>query len=169
MDIMRMRRHKQLLPLEESREILSKMTNGVLALKGSEDCPYAVPVSYAYDGADIYIHSAVTGHKIDCIRYNPEVSFCVVSQDDVVPEEFTTYFKSVIVFGTAVFLTAPKDKIYGLKLLSDKYSPGIDCNDEIARNLSNVVVIKISINSISGKEAVELTRNRNLTSGTARH
>jgi len=94
MDV-KMRRVKQLLPLAESIEILQSMSNGVLALSGNEDYPYAVPVSYAYDGKDIYIHSALSGHKIDCIKDNSKVSFCVIKEDNIVPEEFTTYFKNL--------------------------------------------------------------------------
>lgn len=160
MDI-KMRRFKQLLPLEESLEILKTATNGVLALNGDEEYPYAVPVSFAYDGRYIYVHSAVAGHKIDCLRHNPKVSFCIVSQDQIVPEEFTTYFKSVIVFGTATFTLEKSDIEYGLKLLADKYSPDIDCKAEIENCINCVAVIKISIDAVSGKEAIELTRTRN--------
>ncbi len=160
MDI-KMRRFKQQLPLEESLEILKTSTSGVLALKGNEEYPYAVPVSFAYDGKYIYVHSAIAGHKIDCLLYNPKVSFCVVCQDRIVSEEFTTYYKSVIVFGTATFASEKSELEYGLKLLADKYSPGIDCKAEIGSCINRIAVIKISIDSISGKEAVELSRTRN--------
>ncbi len=156
-----MRRFKQLLPEDESLEILRDGSNAILALQGDEEYPYAVPVSYVLDGENIYIHSALAGHKIDCISYNPNVSLCVVKEDNVVPEEFTTYFKSVIVFGRASFITDKEEMIYGLRLLGDKYSPGIDSTDEIAKCLSRVAVIKIEIDSFTGKEAIELTRMRN--------
>ena len=39
--------------------------------------------------------------QLDAIAREPRVSFCVVDQDRVVPEEYTTYFRSVIVFGRA--------------------------------------------------------------------
>ena len=45
-----MRRKKQQLSMEESRRILDEGTSGVLALSGDEDYPYAVPISYVYDG-----------------------------------------------------------------------------------------------------------------------
>ncbi len=157
----KMRRFKQLLPLEESFEILKTMTHGILALHGDEEYPYAVPVSFAYDGKEIYIHSAVTGHKIDCIRHNPKVSLCVVNKDQIIPEKFTTYYKSVVIFGTAIFISERAEIEYGLKLLAEKYSPGFDSKEEIENCINRVTVIKISIDSISGKEAIELTRTRN--------
>lgn len=159
--MIKMRRFKQMLPEDEAKTILTEMTNGVLALKDDSDYPYAVPMSYVYDGDAIYLHSAVAGHKIDCLRYNPKVSFCVVKQDHIVPEEFTTYYKSVIVFGTAEFLTDKAEMAAALRLLSGKYSPGIDCEAEIAKSIDHVAVIKINIESLTGKEAIELTLARN--------
>lgn len=155
-----MRRFRQTLPNEESEQILREMINGVLALTGVEDYPYAVPVSYVYDGQFIYIHSAIEGHKIDCLRNNPKISFCVIKEDNIIPEEFTTYYKSVIVFGTISFITKESDKIYALKALADKYSPNIDSDGEIKKCLSHVAIIRISIDSFSGKESLELTRKR---------
>ncbi len=158
--MIKMRRSRQMLPEDEAKEILKEMTNGVLALKDDSDYPYAVPLSYVYDGDAIYLHSAVAGHKVNCLRYNPKVSFCVVKQDDIVPEEFTTYYKSVIVFGTAEFLTDKEEIAAALRLLSAKYSPGIDCEAEIAKSICRVAVIKINIETLTGKDAIELTRAR---------
>ena len=156
----KMRRFRQMLPPDETMNILATASSGVLALCGNEEYPYAVPVSFAYDGKDIYIHSAVAGHKIDCIRANSKVSFCIISQDEVMAQEFTTYYKSVVVFGTATLLAERADIIYGLRLLAGKYSPGIDSREEIEKSLSRVAVIRISVDDISGKEAIELTRKR---------
>ena len=60
---------------------------------------YALPLSYVYDENCIYFHSAKEGHKIDILQKNPKVSFCIIDQDVIQPLEYTTYFKSVIVFG----------------------------------------------------------------------
>ena len=91
-----MRRKRQLLPHEESVAILKKMTNGVLALHGDDGYPYAVPVSYVYADGKIYFHSAPQGHKTDAITRDGKVSFCVVERDEIVPAEFTTYFRKIL-------------------------------------------------------------------------
>lgn len=63
-----MRRFKQQLSEEAAKEILFTATNGMLSLVDVDGSPYGVPVSFAYDGyGHIYFHSAVKGHKIDCI------------------------------------------------------------------------------------------------------
>ena len=72
--------------------------SGVLAAAGEDDYPYAVPLSYVYCDFKLYFHCAKEGHKLEAIARNPKVSFCVIDQDQVVPEKYTTYFRSVIVF-----------------------------------------------------------------------
>ena len=94
-----MRRFKQALTENECIEIFNNNTNGVLALSGDEGYPYAVPLSYVYCDGSIYFHSASEGHKIDSIKRNDKASFCVVAEDNIVSDKFTTYFKSVIAFG----------------------------------------------------------------------
>ena len=49
----KMRRFRQLLPMDETLSILKEGSSGVLALSGNEEYPYAVPVSYAFDWTDM--------------------------------------------------------------------------------------------------------------------
>ncbi|MDE6134631.1 MAG: pyridoxamine 5'-phosphate oxidase family protein, partial [Muribaculaceae bacterium] len=111
-------------------------------------------------GSHIYFHCALKGHKIDCIAADSRCSFCVVGQDRIVPEEFTSYFRSVIVKGNINIMTSHDEVMKGLQLLCEKYSPGIDSGNEIARYLRNVIVLRLDIESVSGKEAIELVRQR---------
>ena len=156
----KMRRFRQELPDVESRRILAIGKYAVWAVGGDDNYPYAVPVNYVYDGTAIYVHCARQGHKIDSIVRNPKCSMCIVEKDDVVPYEFTSYFRSVIVFGKAEIVEDETVRLKALQLLCDKYSPGIDPNDEIAKFLKTVCIVRIRIDSISGKEAIELTRLR---------
>ena len=96
-----MRRKKQMLSLEECVAVLDNGTSGVLAVDGDNDYPYAVPLSYVYCDSKIFFHCARSGHKLDAIARNEKVSFCVIEADQVMPQEYTTYFRSVIVFGKA--------------------------------------------------------------------
>ena len=158
----KMRRFKQELPFEESERILRDGRYVVMAVAGDDDYPYSVPVNYVYTGKNIYLHSAMSGHKVDSLMRNPKCSLCIVDKDDVVPEEFTSYFRSVIVFGKADFVEDVNDKVSALQLLCAKYSPGINPDAEIAKLLKTVCVIRIDVERISGKEAIELTRKRNV-------
>ena len=155
-----MRRFKQLLPKEDVERILKKGKYAVWAVSGDNDYPYAVPVNYVYNGNCIYIHSATSGHKLDSIRRNPKCSLCIVDKDDIIPEEFTSYFRSVIVFGHCEFVETDKHKRDALLELCEKYSKDIDPTDEIDRLIAHTAIIKVNIDAVTGKEAIELTRMR---------
>ena len=157
----KMRRFKQQLAVGDAVKILNSCTNGILSLVDTDGAPYGVPISYVYDGGNhIYLHSAACGRKIDCINADSRCSFCVVSQDNIVPEEFTTYFRSVIVAGRIKILTDAEEILHGLIMLSDKYCPGIDPTKEIDKFRNTVKVLRIDIDSITGKESIELVRQR---------
>lgn len=118
-----MRRKRQELSREETAAILHRGTNGVLALAGDEGYPYAVPVSYVYDGTYIYVHGAKAGHKIDAVAREEKASFCVVDQDQIVPEQDTTYFRSAIVFGELRVMEDGPEKRAAIEALAAKYDP----------------------------------------------
>ena len=141
-----MRRKRQLLSIEESISILKKMTSGVLAVAGDGGYPYAVPLSYVYCGDKIYFHSAKLGHKIDAIIKCNKVSFCVIEQDKVMPEEYTTYFRSVVVFGKAHILD-DGEKRKAIEILAEKYSPDQEEGrlQEIGKSFKNLCMIELAV------------------------
>lgn len=159
---MKMRRSRQQLPDDETINILKSATNGVLALVDPSGKPYAVPMSFIYDGEKhLFFHCAVAGRKFDCIKNNPYACFTIIDQDEIHPELFTTFFRSVIVEGTIKILTDREEMVESLRMLSTKYSPGLDCEPEINKGIDRVVILKMGITSITGKEAIELTKKRN--------
>ena len=157
-----MRRSKQILAKERAEEILNKATSGVLAVSGDEGYPYAVPLSYVYEDGKIYLHCAKEGHKIDGIRRNEKVSFCVVDKDQIVPEKLTTYFRSAIAFGKAKIVSEDSTKRHALELLVKKYSPGYEAAGEeaIRKELGTTCIVEVTVDSLSGKEAIELVKGK---------
>ena len=159
---MKMRRFKQQISEREVKRILRKATNGVLCLTDYENRPYGVPMSFIYDGdRSIYFHCALTGRKIECIKHKSNACFTIIDQDEIHPDEFTTYFRSVIVEGNIKIIELVSEMKKALRLLSTKYSPGINCEAEIEKGIDRVLILKLEIDSITGKEAIELTRERN--------
>lgn len=154
----RMRRETQLLPETEAVAMLESCTSGVLAVQGDDDYPYAVPLSFAYEDGKLFFHSAQAGHKIDAIKRNPKVSFCVVGADDVVQSTLTTYFRSAIVFGRARILTGDDEKKPALECLARKYAPDYPeaADSAIERDLKRACVIELAIEHVAGKAAREL-------------
>lgn len=157
-----MRRNRQQLSREECERILDRCTSGVLALAGDSGYPYAVPLSYVYADGAIIFHSAVEGHKVDAIKRDNRCSFCVIEQDEIKPAEFTTYFRSVIAFGRIHILETADEKVQALRLLGRRYSPGDEpgLQREIDKSLDHVLLLRLNIDHLSGKEAIELVRAR---------
>ena len=160
-----MRRKKQILTEEETKEVLNRGTSGVLALLGDDDYPYAVPVSYVYYDSKLYFHGAKSGHKIDAIRKCDKASFCVIDRDDVIPEEYTTYFRSVIAFGKIRIMEDESEMRKAIELLAKKYYPDSSIDERnmaIDREWKPLCMIEFSIEHLSGKEAIELIDKRSV-------
>ncbi len=155
-----MRRKRQQLSQEESIAILQNATAGTLALLGDDDYPYAVPISYVYNEGKLYFHSALNGHKVDAIRKYDKASFCVIEQDDVQPEKYTTFFRSVIVFGRIHIIEDEKEKLEIVRMLGNRYNPNQDdaLQKEIESGLSRLLAIRFDIEHLTGKEAIELVK-----------
>lgn len=158
-----MRRKKQLLSEEESIAILEKATSGVLAVSGDEGYPYAVPLSYVYEDGKLYFHGAKSGHKLDAIMAEPKVSFCVIDQDNIIPEEYTTYFRSVIVFGKARIIEDEKELQNAIETLAIKYAPNDSAANRekaIKKEKKYMCMFVLEIEHMTGKEAIELRREK---------
>lgn len=158
-----MRRKKQALSKEEISSILYRGTSGVLALSGDDNYPYAVPISYVYDGQKIYFHCAKSGHKLDAIQQNAKVSFCVIDQDQIVPDEYTSYFRSIIAFGQMEIVKDELEKRTAIEKLAIKYAPkdtDVGRKNAIDREWVPLCVLKMNIDHITGKEAIELIKKR---------
>ena len=159
----KMRRFKQELSHEECLNILNNNTAGVLALLGDEGYPYSVPLSYVFIDNKIYFHTAKTGHKVDAIKNYDKASFCVIDQNHIVPEEYTTYFRSVIAFGKIRLLETFEEIQPAIQKLAIKYHPTDNeehRNHMINRDIKQMGMIELSIEHLSGKEAIELVRQK---------
>ena len=154
-----MRRKNQLLSPEEAESILRQGTSGVLSLLGDGGYPYGVPLSYVYHNGKLYFHCAKAGHKLDAIRREGKCSFCVIGQDQVVPEEYTSYFRSVIAFGKVRILEEDGEKRRAIERLAAKYAPG-DSQDQrsraIEREWKPLCMLEMELEHVTGKEAKEL-------------
>ena len=161
-----MRRKNQALSMEESAAVLTRGTSGVLALSGDNGYPYAVPISYVYDGARIHFHCAKAGYKLDAIKRDNKASFCVIDKDEVIPEEYTTYFRSVIVFGTIRAIQDEQEKREAIEKLALKYAPedtAVRRKSAIDREWEPLCMLEMTIEHLTGKEAIELVRAKGMS------
>ena len=105
------------------------------------------------------MHSARQGHKVDAVRNHEKASFCVIDKDRIVPEEYTTYFRSAIAFGKVRLVEDGEEKKKAAELLGRKYYPG-DTMENLIKVIDEAekrfLVIALDIEHMTGKEAIEL-------------
>jgi len=156
-----MRRSDREQRREFSLALIDRCTHGVMALSTGEDTPYCLPLSFVRVDNCLYFHCAKEGRKTDLLRANPRVCVTFVGQDAPElepPVNFTTYFQSSIVTGTAVEVTQDEEKIEALRALCQKTLPQHMTGDlfdrAIAHSLPATAVWRIDMDHISGKAKV---------------
>ncbi len=154
-----MRRKDRKLSEDEAYEILKQGEWGVLATFDGE-YTYGVPVNYVFHNGAIYFHCAKEGYKLENIKKYPKVCFTVVTKSEVVPQELSTNYESVIVFGKASVVDNEDERRRALNALGERFSK--DYSEKVAKEIETLFsvteIVKISIENISGK-----ARKRSLT------
>lgn len=154
-----MRRKKQEMSESMNMKVLQDGTSGVLALSGDDDYPYALPINYVFHEGKIYFHSAKSGHKIDAIRGHDKASFCVTDYEEIVPEKYTAYFRSVIAFGKIRILEKEDEIRRAIEVLAERFFPEDETGrrEEIERSWDRLCMIELSVEHMTGKQAIELS------------
>ena len=155
---MTMRRH--------DREITSRDEIDAV-IRGADVCrlglafnnePYVIPISFGYDGAAIYIHTAPKGRKIEFFAANTRVCFELEAHVEIRADaekacDWTFTFESVVGHGSITELTGEDDKIDGLNHIMRHYS-----GREWAfasKDLATTRVWRIEIESVTGKRSAK--------------
>lgn len=147
-----LRRKDRAITRKEAMALLNKAAYGVLSTVTENGKPYGVPLNFCVIDNCIYFHCAVEGQKIDNIKQNKSVSFCVVGNTEILPDKFGTKYESVIVAGE-VEEVFDMNKQVALEGLLHKYSPEfIDKGIKYIEGLKEKTrVFKITIIKLSGK------------------
>jgi len=150
-----MRRVDRQMTETEALELLRQGEYGILSTVDSEGRPYGIPLNYASAAGVVYVHCATTGAKLQNIAANAKVCFTVVGKTEVLPDKFATNYESVIVSGSAAII-GDSEKIAALEQFLYKYSPDFleSGREYIAKAQANTVVVKITIDQLSGKHRV---------------
>lgn len=117
--------------------------------------PYLVPMNYGYGNGILYFHCADRGRKIDLLRQQPLVSFCIVVDPGVVAAEQACHwgarFRSVIGYGRVEFVENEADKITALRLLMAQYS-----DEEFTfpqEQVAATTIFRLVIEKMAGKQS----------------
>ena len=101
-------------------------------------------------GNCIYVHCALEGHKLDCIRRNPNVAFTLCADVTIHREKSTTYYKSLCGTGRAVIVDDPAEKGLALDALAVHYAALCPTPTPDAA-LARTGVVRIDIVDLVGK------------------
>ncbi len=141
--------------IKEMEKILEECNSGVITTVNSDNSPYAVPVNYVYHNSKVYIHSALQGKKIENIKRNPRVCFVAYVMDSIIPakrvDNFSTKYRSVIIFGEARLINNREDKIIPLNALIAKYAKGMSFEPMTVKCIDATTIIEIEICEMTGK------------------
>jgi len=150
-----MRRQDRQLTRPEAEEILVQGLYGVLSLNAGDDYAYGVPFSYVYQDNRIYLHCALEGKKLNLMRRNNKVSFCVVSGAEPLPQKYSMRYRSAMAFGKAMEVNDQQEQLAALIALVEKYYTDKDHIEKgkvkAAESLHKTLVIRINIDHITGK------------------
>ena len=150
------RKDRAMESIHEMELLLKSMAVGRLAVS-TRDGPYIVAVNFLFFEDCIYFHSGLSGRKIKALRTDPRVCFFV---DEVGPQVIwkegcglSQIYKSVVCFGKVQFLEDSTEKRRILEQMIQKYVPSsYQVTPMDNRNVEMTAVIKIVIDSMSGKK-----------------
>lgn len=136
----------------QAKEIIEKGDYGILSTTSVDGYPYGVPMSYWYKDDAIYFHCAKEGHKLDNIKADNRVSFCVVGRNEVLPGDFTANYESAVAFGKAYEVTG-SEKEEAMMEMVKKFSPEYmeQGKEGIKRADAKMSVYKIVVELVTGK------------------
>lgn len=147
-----MRRHRQQLSQQQSINLLESSTSGTLSLNQPDGFPYQVPLSYVYTDGKLYFHCAQSGYKLDLFRQDDRAGFCVIAQDRICPERYTTFYQSVVLRGRVRIVEQPDEKMDAVPAGQPAEPPA----DHRQGVVLVVCILCFEIEQMSGKQALEL-------------
>lgn len=150
----KMRRSPQALSREEMMELLETETRGVMSVQGDDGYPYGFPINHYYDreANRIYIHGANFGHRVDAVKRDPKVSYCVYGGEYQKEGDWAKYVKSVIAFGKAELVEDTDEIVRICRLLCDRFPCTSEyVESEIEKDTPRTLVIAIDIEDMNGK------------------
>lgn len=150
------RKNKQ-ITLEDCVQILKSEKRGILSVLGDNGYPYGMPMNHWYDeDGNIYFHCGKAGHRLDSLRNNDKVSYCVYDGGYRGEGEWALKVKSVIVFGRVKTID-DLDTIADITTkLSLKFTQDEEyIRKEIEAHRHRTLLLKLVPEHISGKLVTE--------------
>ncbi len=170
-----MRRKDREMNTEFALSIVDKVAYANITTMNEDGTPHTIPISIAREGMNVYMHSASSGSKVDNVKRSSMATMTFVGEVNVpspiekseyeeaekegnigkllLSKKFTTEFESAVAFGRIYIVDNDEEKIKGLRLICEKYTPeNMDYFDKaIEVSLDIVTVMRFEIDEIKGK------------------
>ena len=145
------RKDKERTHAEFLTQVLSEAEFLCLALN-TDSAPYAVFMNFIYKEGALFVHCAHEGYKLDLLRADARVGFTVATDICVVPEQFTTRYRSVSGTGFASIVDDDEEKQAVFSGFAGKYKAA--CPDPVPDAMvRRMCVLRITIESMTGKHS----------------
>ncbi len=151
------RKNKQ-IPVEECIAILENEKRGVLSVNGDDGYPYGMPMNHWYDkeSGKIWFHCGLDGHRLDSVRNNEKVSFCVYDKGYMKDGEWALNIRSVVVFGRIRVIDDYDTVVSVSQKLSRKFTDDEKyIEKEIKAFAAKTLLLELTIEHICGKAVSE--------------
>ncbi len=117
--------------------------------------PYVLPMNFANEPGVLYLHAAPEGHKLEVLAANPNVCININIGNELfhrhkeVGCSWGMKFKSVNIFGKAVFIEDYAEKYRIMQLFMIKFSG--ESYEFSEPSIRNVAIIRVEVGKITGK------------------
>ncbi|MCL2007571.1 MAG: pyridoxamine 5'-phosphate oxidase family protein [Treponema sp.] len=148
-----MRRKDREIPRDEALAVVDKCAFSIMATINPDGSPYCIPLSIARDGDHLYFHCAYEGHKVDNLNHSNRVCISCVGEVKPYPGDFSLFYESAVINGTATEVTDREEKLRALRLISERFTPDhMSAFDEyVGGMIEKTMVYRVHIDEISGK------------------
>lgn len=147
-------RQKKKISMEECVHILRTEKRGVLSVNGDDGYPYGMPMNHWYNEEDgkIYFHCGKIGHRLEALKKDAKVSFCVYDEGYRNPGQWALHIKSVIVFGRVEIVDEPGRIVDITTKLSHKFTQDDEyIKTEIENHAHRTLLLVLTPEHICGK------------------
>ena len=119
--------------------------------------PFVIPTGYGRVGDNLYIHGSAASRMLRRVDEGVAVCVTVTLLDGLVLARsifnHSMNYRSVVILGTAVAVTDPKEKLEALRLLSEHILPGrwAESRQPNEKELKATLVMRLPIEEFSAK------------------
>ncbi|HOX48481.1 MAG TPA: pyridoxamine 5'-phosphate oxidase family protein [Spirochaetia bacterium] len=153
------RADREMTDQDEIKGMLREGKYATVAMDGG-DGPYLVVLSYGYDEERnaLYFHSALKGHKLDCLARSGKVCALVMQDLGYMKTMCEHAYKSLVLRGEMSVVEDLEEKKRGLDVLlrhlEEDPAPILKRNIKDDSSYAKVAILKLAIGSITAKRCL---------------